>query len=155
MVYPLKSRAHIEHAVGEARKPPSKRLNIEFGSLTAFAMSGEGVPTLQADQLNVIAHHLHTMKTKEDLRTNKSDWPLPIDSPDVKTERLKISRLTRRRVQQLEPNVWDKFHKSKWKQLNRYHNRWECLVNLALLQWIQLNFLGYGLTFQGKSIDYG
>ena len=73
---------------------------------SAFAMSGEGVPTLQADQLNVITHHLHTMKTKEDLWTDKSDWPIPIDSPDVMTERLKISRLTRRRVQQLEPNVW-------------------------------------------------
>ena len=103
---PIKSRAHIEHAVSEARTHPSKCLNIEFGSLTAFTMSGEGVPTLQADQLNVIAHHLHTTKTKEDLWTDKSDWPIPIDSPDVMTERLKISRLTRRRVQQLEPNVW-------------------------------------------------
>ena len=90
MVYPFKSRVHIEHAVSEARKAPSKRLNIEFGSLTAFAMSDEGVHTLQADQLNVIAHHLHTIKTEEDLWTDKSDWPLPIDSPDVMTERLKI-----------------------------------------------------------------
>jgi len=95
-----------------------KRLRIEFGSLTAFAMSSEGVPTLQADQLNVIAHHIQTMNTNEDLWTNKSDWSLPIDSPDVMTECLKISRLTRRRVQQLERDAWYKFHKSDWKQPN-------------------------------------
>jgi len=76
-------------------------------------MSGEGVPTLQVYQLNVIAHHLHTMKAKEDLWTDKSDWPLPIDSPDVMTERLKISRLTRRCVHQLELDVRDKFHNHK------------------------------------------
>ena len=42
--------------VQNARKNKQKNITIVFGSLVGFAMSKEGVPTLQADQLNVIAH---------------------------------------------------------------------------------------------------
>ena len=36
-------------------------------------MNGEGVPTLQVDQLNLIAQHLNEINTKEDLWLNKED----------------------------------------------------------------------------------
>ena len=51
-------------AVENAKRARQKNITIVFGSLVGFAMSGEGVPTLQADQLNVIAHHLHEINTK-------------------------------------------------------------------------------------------
>ena len=53
---------------------------IVFGSLVGFFMSGEGVLTLQADQSNVIAHHLNEINIKEDLWPNKEDWPHLLDS---------------------------------------------------------------------------
>ena len=39
----------IKAAVQKARNNNQKNIKIEFGSLVGFAMSGEGVPTLQAD----------------------------------------------------------------------------------------------------------
>ena len=60
-------------AVENARRNQQKNIHIVFGSLVGFAMSGEGVPTLQADQLNVIAHHLHEINTKEDQWLNKDE----------------------------------------------------------------------------------
>ena len=46
-------------------------MKIEFGSLVGFAMSGEGIPTLQAVQLNVIAHHINSLRTGKDLWLDK------------------------------------------------------------------------------------
>ena len=57
----------IRTAVQRARNNKQTNIKIEFGSLVGFAMSGEGVPTLQADQLNVIAHHLNQINTNIDL----------------------------------------------------------------------------------------
>ena len=102
---------------------------MEFGSLTVFAINGNGVPTLQTDQLNVIAHHLNAINMKEEghyMREeayaefwggNKKDdyaWPDPIDQ-------INISKLTRNKIFAKEPQeVIDKFVKSEYKQLNRY-----------------------------------
>ena len=86
---------------------------------TGFAMSGEGVPTLQADQLNVIAPHLHNINNKQDIWTDKEEWPVPIDSPESITEQIRISKLIRHKLQ--GTGEWDKFLKSEWKQLNRYN----------------------------------
>ena len=66
-------------------------ITIEFGSLVGFAMSGEGVPTLQADQLNVIAHHLNEINTKVDLWPNKNELPHLLDSPEILPTQLKVN----------------------------------------------------------------
>ena len=81
-------------------------------------MSGEGVLTLQADQLNVIAHHLNEINTKVDLWPNKQDWPHLLDSPEIIPTQIKVSKLRRKLLK--ETDEWDSFLKSEWKQLNRY-----------------------------------
>jgi hypothetical protein len=45
-------------------------------------MTGEGLPTLHFDQLNVIVHHLHHINTGKDLWPNKEEWP-PIDDASI------------------------------------------------------------------------
>ena len=70
---PISNNMDIKAAVQKARNNNQKNIKIEFGSLVGFAMSGEGVPTLQADQLNVITHHLNEINTNVDLWPNKND----------------------------------------------------------------------------------
>ena len=81
-------------------------------------MSGEGVPTLQADQLNVIAHHLREINTNKDLWPNKEEWPLLLDSPEILPTQLSVNKLRRKTLK--ETLEWDSFLKSEHKQLNRY-----------------------------------
>jgi hypothetical protein len=93
-------------------------IKIEFGSLVGFAMSGEGVPMLQSDQLNVIAHHLNGINNEEDIWVNKMEWPQQIDSVESIKEKVKINSMKRNQLK-LTPE-WDDFLKSEWKQLDRY-----------------------------------
>ena len=83
-------------AVENAKGPRQKNITIVFGSLVGFAMGGEGVPTLQEDQLNVIAHHLHEINTKEDLWPNKEEWPHLMDSSEILPIQMKINKLRRK-----------------------------------------------------------
>ena len=79
-------------------------------------MSGLGVPTLQADQLNVIAHHLNEINTSQDLWPNKEDWPKLMDSPEIKEEQIRINKLQRKNL--IGTEDWPEFQKSELKQLN-------------------------------------
>ena len=58
-------------------------ITIKFGSLIGFAMSGEEVPTLQTDQLNVTAHHLNEINTNVDLWTNQAEWSHLLESSEI------------------------------------------------------------------------
>ena len=108
----------IEVAVRNAKNNKQKNITIVFGSLVGFAMSGEGVPTLQADQLNVIAHHLNEINTGEDLWPEKNEWPTLLDSPEILPLQLKVKKLRRKTLQ--DTPEWASFLKSEHKQLNRY-----------------------------------
>jgi hypothetical protein len=55
---PITNEEDIIAVIQRARNNKQTTIKIEYGSLVGFAMSGERVPTLQSDQLNVIAHHL-------------------------------------------------------------------------------------------------
>ena len=103
----------IRAAVQRARLSGPTNITIEFGSLVGFAMSGEGVPTLHADQLNVIAHHLNELNTKVDLWPNKQDWPHLLDSPEIIPTQIKVNKLRKKLVK--ETDEWDSFLKSEWK----------------------------------------
>ena len=93
-------------------------MKVEFGSLVGFAMSGEGIPTLQTDQMNVIAHHIHSIRTKHDLWIDKTAWPDAIDSLEMIDHDVKISKLQQKKLQLQDD--WEGFRNSEWKQLNRY-----------------------------------
>ena len=101
----------IKAAVQKARNNNQKNIKIEFGSLVGFVMSGEGVPTLQADQLNVIAHHLNEINTNVDLWPNKKDWPQLLDSPEIIPTQIKVNKLRRKLLK--ETDEWDSFLKSE------------------------------------------
>jgi hypothetical protein len=81
-------------------------------------MSSDGVPTLQSDQLNVIAHHLNGINNEEDIWVNKMEWPQQIDPAESIKEKVKINLMKRNKLK-LTPE-WDDFLKSEWKQLDRY-----------------------------------
>ena len=115
---PISNNMDIKAAVQKARNNKQKNIKIEFGSLVGFAMSGEGVPTLQVDQLNVIAHHLNEINAKVDLWPNKQDWPHLLDSPEIIPTQTKVNKLRWKLLK--ETDEWDSFLKSEWKQLNRY-----------------------------------
>ena len=61
---PIKCRDDIENVVKQAKRQHKKSIKIKFGSLAGFTMSGEGISTLQTDQMNVIAHHIHSIRMK-------------------------------------------------------------------------------------------
>jgi hypothetical protein len=81
-------------------------------------MSGEGVPTLQSDQLNVIAHHLNSINNDEYIWVDKTKWQQSIDSEEAVTEKVQVNVMKRNRLKQTPE--WDAFLKSEWKQLDRY-----------------------------------
>ena len=105
-------------AVENAERAQQKNITIVSGLLVQFAMIGEGVPTLQADQLNVIAHHLHEINTKEDLWPNKEEWSHLTDSPKILPIQMTVNKLRRKTLK--ETLEWYSFLKSEHKQLNRY-----------------------------------
>ena len=70
-------------------------------------MRGEGVPTLQADQLNVIAHHLNEITTSEDLWPEKNDWLTLMNSPKILPIQLKV-KILRQKMLKKTPQ-WKSF----------------------------------------------
>ena len=98
-------------------------VTIQFTHPLWTATSGDGLPTLQFDQLNVIAHHLHAINTGE------TTWTDPLTWPDISDEAIALAirkgialpKLTRQKAQTLEE--WPKFRDSEWSQLNKYENQ--------------------------------
>ena len=90
---PINKLDDIINAVRTAKQQHQKQVKVEFGSLVGFAMSGDGIPTLQTDQMNVIAHHIHSICTKHDLWSDKTAWSDAINSSKMIEHDVKISKL--------------------------------------------------------------
>ena len=106
----------IINVVRKAKQQHQKQVKVEFGSLVGFAMSGDGIPTLQTDQMNFIAYHIHSICTKHNLWINKTAWPNAIDSSEMINHDVKISKLQQKKLQLQDD--WEGFCNSEWKQLN-------------------------------------
>jgi hypothetical protein len=115
---PIRNEEDIKEVIQRARNNKQTTIKIEFGSLFGFAMSGEGVPTLQSDQLNVIAHHLNSINNEEDIWVDKTEWPQSIDSDKAVKEKVRVNVMKINKLKQTPE--WDAFLKSEWKQLDRY-----------------------------------
>jgi hypothetical protein len=102
--------------IQRARNNKQTTIKIEFGSSVGFAMSGEGVPILQSDQLNVIAHHLNSINNEEDIWVDKTEWPQSIDLEEAVKEKVRVNVMKRNKLKQTQE--WDAFLKSEWKQLD-------------------------------------
>ena len=97
---PIKCRDDIVTAVKQAKQKHKKSVKFKFGSLTGFAMSGEGIPTLQTDQMNVISHHIHSIQMKQDLWPEKDQtkWPKNIDSAESIKQQIQIAELEQQKL---------------------------------------------------------
>jgi hypothetical protein len=109
----------IKAVIQRARDNKQTTIKIEFGSLVGFAMSGKEVPTLQSDQLNVIAHHLNSIINNEkDIWVDKTEWLQSIDFEEAVKEKVRVNVMRRNKLKQTPE--WDALIKSEWKQLDRY-----------------------------------
>ena len=110
----------VARDIAEKRRQNRTAVKIQFAHPLWSATSGEGLPTLQFDQLNVIAHHLHAINTGETL------WHDPLEWPEVSDEAIALAiskgialpKLTRRKAQTMQE--WPKFRESEWSQLSKY-----------------------------------
>jgi hypothetical protein len=67
--------AEVVQIMAEKRLQRKQYVTVQFAQPAWSATSSEGVPTLQFDQLNVIAHHMHAINTGETLWTDPLSWP--------------------------------------------------------------------------------
>jgi hypothetical protein len=70
------------HVLNEKQRKGQTQVRIQFAQPQWNSMTGEGLPTLHFNQLNVIAHHLHHISTGEDLWIDRNNWP-PIDNASI------------------------------------------------------------------------
>jgi hypothetical protein len=73
-------------------------VKIQFANPRWSAMSGDGLPTLQFDQLNVITHHLNAINTDGTSWDDPIKWP-PLDNENITAaihKGLALPKLTRR-----------------------------------------------------------
>jgi hypothetical protein len=118
--------------IREARITQGKEsVEITFGRPQMSAMTSDGIPQLHFDQLNVIAHHLHAIRTGEDQwnqkenikRTGDDDayaWP-PISAEAVEEAVIKglaIPKLSRRKLK--DTDSWPRWRQQEWSQLTKY-----------------------------------
>ena len=96
----IKKYQDIADAIAQAQQECKQQVKIKFGLLAGFVMSGKGIPTLQADQLNIIAHHIHTIETNNDLWPKKYYWPQNINTTDMIDQDIYILKLQQQRLQQ-------------------------------------------------------
>lgn len=110
----------IKHAIALSRKSSKQHVKVHFAQPNWSAHNGNGIPMLHFDQLNVIAHHIHTIKTGEDLWKNKNQWPeMTDDLIDAAVNKgIAIPKWTRRKCQASE--YAKQFLESEWSQLNKY-----------------------------------
>lgn len=98
------------------------------------SLTSDGIPQLHFDQLNVIAHHLHTIRTGEDLWKQKENirltgdddlyaWP-PISAEAIEeavVKGLAIPKLSQKKL--INTEEWPTWRASEWGQLTKYDNQ--------------------------------
>lgn len=113
----------IVRILSEKRNQRKTHVTIQFAQPLWSATSGEGIPTLHFDQMNVIAHHLHAITTGETLWNDPLTWP-PISDESLALairKGIALPKLSRRRAQSL--TEWPSFLKSEWSQLDKYEKQ--------------------------------
>lgn len=117
------SSADVVRIMAEKRHQHKTHVTVQFAQPAWSATSSEGVPTLQFDQLNVIAHHLHAIRTGETIWNDPLSWP-PIDDDTLHIairKGLALPKLSRRKAKTLQE--WPEFLKSEWSQLSKYQKQ--------------------------------
>ncbi len=87
------------------------------------AMSGDGLPTLQFDQLDVITHHLNAINNDGATWNNPVKWPL-LDNDNIIAAIHKGQVLPKLTGQQLlDTPEWKKLKDLEWTPLNKYNRQ--------------------------------
>jgi hypothetical protein len=95
--------ADIVRIMAEKRLQQKQYVTVQFAQPGWSATSSDGVPTLQFDQLNVIAHHIHAINTGETL------WNDPLSWQPMNNETLQFAILKGLALPKLKPwtNGWN------------------------------------------------
>ena len=121
----------LENKIRLARQANKEQVTITFGRPQMSSMTSDGIPQLHFDQLNVIAHHLHAIKTgddqwnqKDNIRRTGDDeayaWP-PISAEAIEQAVIKglaIPKLSRKKLRHTD--TWPRWRKQEWGQLTKY-----------------------------------
>jgi hypothetical protein len=88
----ITSIKQLEDTIRLKRLTGQTHVTIQFANPTWSAMSGEGLPTLQFNQLNVITHHLNAITNIDDsTRNDPTQWPPVTDDMIVAAIRNRIA----------------------------------------------------------------
>ncbi len=124
----------LQDTIRAARLAKKETVEITFGRPRLSAMTSDGIPQLHFDQLNVIAHHLHAIRTGEDQWKQKENiiltgdddayaWP-PISAEAIEQAVIKglaIPKLSRKKLK--DTDTWPTWRKQEWGQLTKYDNQ--------------------------------
>jgi hypothetical protein len=116
--------------IREARIARKEHVTVTFGRPQKSSMTSDGIPQSHFDQLNVIAHHLHAIRSGEDQwqqkenikRTGDDDacaWP-PTSAEAIEGAVIKglaIPKLARQKL--TDTDKWPKWRKQEWGQLTK------------------------------------
>jgi hypothetical protein len=121
----------VKDTIRAARLARKTTVEITFGRPQSSSLTSDGIPQLHFDQLNVIAHHLHAIRTGEDQWNQKENikltgddetyaWP-PISAEAIDEAVIKglaIPKLSRKKLQ--DTDTWPKWRSQEWGQLTKY-----------------------------------
>jgi hypothetical protein len=117
--------------IREAQLAHKQFIEVTFGCPQISSMTSDGIPQLHFDQLNVIAHHLHTICTGEDQWQQKENIKRTGDDdaytcPPISAEAIEeavikglaIPKLSRKNL--ILTDEWPRWRTSEWGQLTKY-----------------------------------
>eukprot|EP00934_Nitzschia_sp_Nitz4_P003732 Nitzschia sp. Nitz4//scaffold38_size140716//78423//80572//NITZ4_003148-RA/size140716-snap-gene-0.165-mRNA-1//-1//CDS//3329550081//3722//frame0 len=121
---PIHQVTHMEQYIVKLRKHHSHHICCIFAQPHWIAMTGEGIPILHLDQMNVITYHLRSMAHQP-----VPEWPTDQPRPKMDNTWLNatdnmsivICKLTRRKLKLQDD--WAQFQQSEYGQLDKYHKQ--------------------------------
>jgi hypothetical protein len=96
----ITNMAQFQETIRLKRLTGQLHVKIQFANPRWSAMSGNGLRTLQFDQLNVITHHLNAINQDGSAWKDPTKWP-PLDTNNIIAavhKGLALPKLSRRRL---------------------------------------------------------
>jgi hypothetical protein len=146
----------LRDKIRAARIARKENVTIPFGRPPKSHMTSDGMPQLHFDQLNVVAHHLHAVRTGEDQWQQRENFKLTGDDdahawPPMSAEAideavikgLAIPKLSRRKL--VDTNKWPKWRDQEWGQLTKHDK--QSMFGEPRVTATRLSYLGFGRTY--------
>ena len=120
----IRTKQDIPRIIRQKLNARQRHIRIQFVRPKWTDITNEGIPNLNFDQLNVIAHHLRGMEgTHIPEKLTPTEWPAttPYDLLHAAVNDLTILKLTRKKL--IGTDAWPDFEQSERNQLNKYHKQ--------------------------------